>query len=457
VPISESPSLPAARLPDLTDAEVAQCRAELSAAGVRVLVGSLVDMAGVARAKTVPLRRAGDFHRAGMGASPTWNVFCIDNTIAFTDRLGAVGDLRLRADLEAARPIGDGCAWAPAELFDQDGEPSPGCARGRLRRVQAAAAEAGLTVSVGHELEFALTDADGAALPDRRWQPYGLGPVVERARFVAELTETLEDAGVGVEQVHAEYGTGQFEVSLSRSDPLASADRVVLARLLIGRVARQYGLLVSFSPLPFGGGAGNGAHLHLSLARDGVPLFSGGDGPHGLTEQGAAALGGIVAGLPGTLAVLGGSVLSPARLGPGRWAGAFACWGLENREAAVRLLAATRGNPHGANVEVKCGDPSANVHLATATALGLVLDGIARSAQLPPEVRVDPAKDPSAVRLPATQGAALDALADSEIARAVLGEEIVEATLAVRRYELRTYGELPVDALAERFRFAWSS
>ena len=52
MPISESPSLPAARLPELTDAEVAQTRAELSAAGVRVLVGSIVDMAGVARAKT---------------------------------------------------------------------------------------------------------------------------------------------------------------------------------------------------------------------------------------------------------------------------------------------------------------------------------------------------------------------------------------------------------------------
>jgi glutamine synthetase len=457
VPIGESLSLPAARLPVLADSEVAQVRAELTAAGVRVLIGSIVDMAGVARAKTVPLRRAGDFHRAGMGASPTWNVFCIDNTIAFTERLGVVGDLRLRADLEAVRPVGGGCAWAPAELFEQDGEPSPQCARGRLRAVVAAAAAAGLTVRAGHELEFTLTDADGGALPERRWQPYGLGPLLERDGFVVELTDALEEAGVGVEQVHAEYGPGQFEVSLSPSDPLASADQVVLARLVTGRVSRAYGLLASFSPLPFGGGAGNGAHLHLSWERDGVPLLSGGDGPHGLTAGGAAALGGIVAGLPGTLAVFGGSVLSPARLAPGLWSGAFACWGLENREAAVRLLAATRGNPHGASVEVKCGDPSANVYLATATALGLALDGIARGAALPAEVRRDPARDPSAVRLPATQGAVLNAFADSATARTLLGERIVEATLAVRRYEQRTYGELPVPDLAERFRFAWSS
>ncbi|MEE4542433.1 glutamine synthetase family protein [Streptomyces sp. V4-01] len=453
----EAPPPPAVRLPVLPDSDLAQYRAELTAAGARVLIGSVVDMAGVARAKTVPVRRAGDFHRAGMGASPTWNVFCIDNTIAFTEQLGVVGDLRLRADLEAVRAVGGGYAWAPAELFGQDGDPSPQCARGRLRAVLAETAAAGLTAKVGHELEFTLTDADGGALPERRWQPYGLGPVLERDGFVADLTDALEEVGVGVEQVHAEFGCGQFEVSLSPADPLASADRVVLARLVIGRVTRGYGLLASFSPLPFGGGAGNGAHLHLSWERDGVPLLSGGDGPRGLTAEGAAALGGIVAGLPGTLAVFGGSVLSPARLAPGRWSGAFACWGLENREAAVRLAAAGRGTPHGANVEVKCGDPSANVYLATATALGLALDGVARDMPLPPEVRVDPAADPSAVRLPATQGAVLDAFEDSATARGILGEPIVAATLAVRRYEQRTYGEVPVDDLAERFRFAWSS
>jgi glutamine synthetase len=450
VPISDP-------LPVLTDAEVSRLLAELTDSGVRVLVGSVSDMAGVARAKTVPLRRAGAFHTAGMGASPSWNVFCADNAIAFTDRLGVVGDLRLRADLDAARVIGGGYAWAPAEFFGQDGEPSAGCARGRLRTVQARAEAAGLAAKVGHELEFTLTDGDGRALPERHWQAYGLGAALGRGAFLAELADALDSAGVPVEQMHAEYGIGQFEVSLSPADPLRSADDVVLARLLIGRVAREQGMLVSFSPLPFDGGAGNGAHLHLSLERDGLPLLSGGEGPHGLTEEGAAAVAGILDGLPGTLGVFAGSLLSPARLRPGKWSGAFACWGLENREAAVRLVAAGRGNPHGAHVELKCGDPSANVYLATAALLGLAADGISRKAVLSAEVRVNPVQDPSAERLPDTQAAALEALAGSATARAVLGEEIVAALLAVRHHELRTYGGLGTAEVAERFRFAWSS
>jgi glutamine synthetase len=443
-------------MPVLTGAELTARLADLTGSGVRVLVGSVVDMAGVARAKTVPLRRAAAFHAAGMGASPSWNVFCADAAVAFTDRLGVVGDLRLRADLTAARVVGGGYAWAPAEFFDQDGMPSAPCARGQLRRVQAAAEAAGLTATVGHELEFALTDADGQRLPERHWQPYGLGAVLERGGFAADLTGALEDVGLPVEQLHAEYGTGQFEVSLAPDDPLASADGVVLARLVTGRVAREHGLLVSFSPLPFAGGTGNGAHLHLSLARDGVPLLSGGDGPHGLTPQGAAAIGGIVQGLPGTLGVFAGSVLSSSRLQPGKWSGAFACWGLENREAAVRLVAATRGTPHGANVELKCGDPSANVYLATATLLGLALDGIGRGTELPPEVRVNPVRDPAAVRLPETQDAVLEALAASETAYRILGDEIMAALLAVRRHELSTYGATGIGDLADRFRFAWT-
>lgn len=445
------------RLALLDDGRLAQYRAELGAAGVRVLVGSVVDMAGVARAKSVPLRRAADFHRAGMGASPTWNVFCIDNTIARSERLGAVGDLRLRADLTAARALGDGYAWAPAEVFGQDGEPSPGCARGRLRRVQAAAEASGLAALMGHEIEFVLTDDEGHALDERRWQPYGLGPLLDHGSFADELTAELEETGAPVEQLHAEFGTGQFEVSLSPGEPLESADRVVLARLVIARVARRHGMLVSFSPLPFAGGVGNGAHMHVSLTRDGEPLLSGGSGPHGLTAEGACAIGGLVDGLPGAVAVLAGSVLSPGRLQPGLWAGAFACWGLENREAAVRLLAAGPANPHGASVEVKCGDPSANVYLAAAVVLGLALDGVEREAALPEEVRVDPARDPRAVRLPAGQGAALDALDASPAVRGILGEDVVEALLTVRRHEQRAYGELVPAMLTERFRFAWSS
>jgi Aminotransferase class-III len=64
------------------DAGIARRTAELRADGVELVAGSVTDLAGVTRAKYVPLRRLEAFQRAGMGVSPSWSVFCVDSGIA---------------------------------------------------------------------------------------------------------------------------------------------------------------------------------------------------------------------------------------------------------------------------------------------------------------------------------------------------------------------------------------
>jgi glutamine synthetase len=446
-------------LPVPTEGALEAARDRLRSADVRLVAGSVVNTSGIVLAKTVSPDRLAAFAGAGLGASPTWNVFCIDGGIAFTPDLGVVGDMRLRLDLDALTVLDGGLAWAPTELFDQAGEPLPIDPRGRLRRVQHEVEAAGLGVQVGHELEFVVTAADGSAFPRPAWTPYGLGPVLDHEAFLADVMSGAAAAGIPLEQLHAEYVPGQFEFSLPPAEPLAAADAVVLSRLLVSRIARRHGLLVSFSPFPFAGGGGNGAHIHFSFSRSGDSLFSGGDGPYGITRDGGAAIGGLVAALPGLLAVLGGSVLSGARLRPGFWSGAFACWGRENREAAVRFLEGTPGNPHGANVEVKPVDPSANPYLASAAVLGAALDGIRAGSALPEEVTQNPldvAAERGIAQLPSELGPTLEAFAGSADAARILGPEIVAAVLAVRGWELEHYGEVPADDLPARFRFAWS-
>ena len=428
--------------------------------GVRVVLGTAVDLSGVTRAKGVPVERVAAFVRNGMGASPSWNVFCVDLGIAFTPDLGVTGDLRLRLDPTRLTVVDDGVAWAPVSMQEQDGGEFPGCARTRLAQVADRARAAGLDPLTGAELEFVLVTPDGGARPRGAWQGYGVRSALDVAPFLTDLAARFAEAGVPLEQLHAEYGADQFEVSLAPDDPLLTADRTVLARILIGRAAARHGLGVSFSPVPFAGGAGNGAHLHLSLSDADGPLFSGSAGPHGLTDRGAAAVAGIVEGLPDVQGVLAGSVLSPLRLKPGNWAGAFACWGLENREAAVRLIGATGGNPHGANVELKAIDGSANPYLAGAVLVGLALDGIERGLALPDEVAVDPATlpepDQRRLALHRTQTAALDALDASARARRLLGDSVVDGTLAVRRYEHATYGAADPEDVAAAFRLVFS-
>ncbi|WP_104137751.1 glutamine synthetase family protein [Arthrobacter sp. ZGTC131] len=445
------------------ESAVVRAQRELQDAGVRTVIGTVVNASGVTLAKSVPLARLGIFHHSGMGAAPVWHVFAIDGGIAFTDTITPVGDMRLKIDIAGLRVLPGGRAWAPANLFEQDGAASPACARGILADVEGRLDAAGYRALVGHELEFFLVSPDGSALENTPWVPYGATGLLDRSELLEDLLSAMNQAGLPIEQIHAEYGRNQFEFSLPPASPVHAADTAVFAKVIVGIVARAHGMQASFSPLPFAGAVGNGAHQHLSLQTNGMSLFSGGSGPHGISHEGGAAIGGIIEGLPDIQGFLTGSVLSGSRLAPGTWSGAYLCWGLENREASVRFLNEGESNPHGPNVEVKIIDPSANVYLASAAILALALDGIRSGRELPGEIPGDPARlsederHRANVRLLSDSPAAIiDTLDKSRLARGLLGDAIVDATVAVRRYEQRTSAELAPDALAERFRLAWS-
>src|SRR6266511_2335241 len=305
-----------AQLPALSAADATTRTSSLREKGARILRGTFVDSAGVLRAKQVPIERAPVFHSPGLGASPVWVIFCADDGIVFTPNFGVVGDMRLRADLDAAVSLADGSAWAPTELADQDGQPLAFCPRGTLRRQQAAAEADGLEILAATEIEFVAFDATGARVAGRGGPAYGLAPLLEHAAFVDDVHRDFDHA----------------ELSVAPAAPLQAADANVLARVLLCRAGRRHGLRLSFCPRPLASGVGNGAHVHLSFRRAGAPLLSGGPGPHGLTEDGAAVMGGLVRWLPEVIGALAPSLLSGLRLQPAHWSGAFACWGLENRE-----------------------------------------------------------------------------------------------------------------------------
>lgn len=438
---------------------------DLTAQQVTTVIGTVWNPNGLLLAKTVPVQRADAFAETGLGASPTWHGFTIDQGgIAITDAISPIGDLRLRIDGGAVRVLGDGLAWAPAWFVTQDGGPVAECGRSTLARVEEDLRRAGLTALVGHELEFQLAAADGSPLPRTGWAPYSLAGVLQHEDFIGELYRAAGRAGLEIQQLHAEYAMRQFEFSLQPQTPVAAADSLALARLLVQRAAHATGHAVSFSPKPQAHDAGNGAHQHFSLSRDGSPLFSGGDGPHGLTPDGAAAIGRVVGLLPELQAVFAGSILSATRMAPGTWAGAHAAWGLENREVAVRLIAATAGNPDGANVEVKIIDPSASGYIASAAVLAAMVEGIEQGTPLPPEADRDPAAMTEDERAAAgiavltdDQRTALDRLDASRSVRSLLGDPLVDAIVAGRRHEAEHYGDLSRDELAERFRFAWGA
>lgn len=450
-------------------ARAAERAAELSAAGVAGVALSWVDTAGIGRVKTVPvalLERAATW---GVGMSPVFDTFLADDSIVATGVLGGPdGDLRLFPDLDhlvalAGQP---GWAWAPVDRITQDGARHPACTRTRLRHAVASAAEEGLSFRAAVEVEFALGLASAphpAFVPACLGPAYGMVRLVEQGDFGADLLRALAAEQVEVDQLHPEYATGQYEVSVAAADPVAAADRSVLVRETIRAVAQRHGLRASFAPAVLTGGVGNGGHLHLSVWRDGRNLHAGGDGPLDLTAEAGGFLAGIVERLPALAALLTPSPSSYLRMQPSHWAGVYAAWGHENREAAVRVVTGMVGDrDRAANLEVKCVDLAANPYLALAGVLAAGLDGLRRRLEPGPPVSGDPAALDDAERqrrgirrLPAALPDAVAAFAASGLLRDALGDVLADAVLAVRRGEHdRVHGMSP-EAVAEAYRWVY--
>jgi glutamine synthetase len=441
--------------------------AELAGHGVQGVVLSWVDTAGIDRVKTIPVAALERAVAWGVGMSPVFDTFLADDSIVATDVLGGPdGDLRLFPDLDrlvalAGQP---GWAWAPVDRITQDGEVHPACTRSRLRHLVDAAAAEGLTFQASVEVEFALGVAgEPGFVPACAGPAYGMTRLVEQSRFCADLLRALGAEGVPVDQLHPEYAAGQYEVSVGAADPVAAADRSVLVRQTIRAVAQEYGLRASFAPAVLAGGVGNGGHLHVSVWRDGRNLHGGGDGPVGMTAEAAGFLAGVLDQLPALAALLTPSPTSYLRMQPSHWAGVYAAWGHENREAALRAVTGMVGNrDRAANLEVKCVDLAANPYLAFTGVLAAGLDGLRRGLRPPEPVRGDPAALDAAelaergiARLPESLPVAIEAFEKSGLLRDTLGDVLADAVLAVRRGEDARVRDLSADAVAEAYRWVY--
>ena len=405
---------------------------------------TFIDLSGAARVKAVPLTGLARVAAAGVGFSPVIDAFTSAGGIDAASPLDKPdGDLRMVPDLDALAvlPAPEGWAWAPGDRFHQDGTVYAGCQRSFARAQLAAGLDQGISALMAFEVEWMVGRDCEDFQPAVGGTGYGLSRFLGAPDYVRDVLDSLEAAGVRVEQIHPEYGPGQFEVSVAAQDPVSAADTNVLVKLIISAVTARHGMRASFAPAVLTDNVGNGGHLHASFWQDGRNLLAGGDGRYGLTERGESILASLLASLPALLAIGAPTPGSYLRLQPSRWAGAYQVWGKENREAALRFIEARASDPGSANAELKCFDSSANPYLLTGAIMAVALAGAGRAARLPAEFSGDPGapghpQAQQAARLPATLGEALKALEASDELRAAAGEHLFSAFAASRRAEI---------------------
>ena len=190
-----------------------------------------------------------------------------------------------------------------------------------------------------------------------------------------EMVYALNDIGIVVEAHHHEVGTaGQAEIDMEFAPLLQMSDHFAWYKYIVRNVAKEAGKTVTFMPKPVFNDNGSGMHTHMSLWKDGNPLFAG-DGYAGLSDLAMHAIAGVLKHAGAILAFAAPTSNSYRRLVPGFEAPVNLAYSQRNRSAAVRIPMYSP-NPKAKRLEFRCPDPTCNGYLTFSAMLMAALDGI---------------------------------------------------------------------------------
>jgi glutamine synthetase len=181
-----------------------------------------------------------------------------------------------------------------------------------------------------------------------------------------------------------------------------------------------------------------------------------------VSEAAGRFAAGVVRHMPGLLALTAPSPVSYLRLLPHHWSAAYACLGLRNREAALRICPIVMrpgADPaRQANIEYRAADATANPYLALAVILSAGLAGLRQQLPLPPLLNGDPSALDEAARerlgvhrLPESLPAALDAFLADPVMAVTIPAVLRDCHAAVKRKELELVADLTPEELCRRY------
>jgi glutamine synthetase len=339
--------------------------------------------------------------------------------------------------------------WRPGSLVARmlcdvrlpDGTPFPGDSRYALRRVLAQAAELGLMLQVGTEIEFFLFAEQGdpskPPVPLDQGAYFDLTPLDDGSDFRRRTIEYLEQMGIPVKASHHEVAPSQHEIKLTHTDALSMADAVTTFKLAVKEVAREQGVFATFMPKPLEHESGSGMHVHLSLFEGERNVFFDQDDEAPLSRVGRAFLAGVLAHAPELTAVTNQWVNSYKRLAGGFEAPEHISWTRHSRSALVRVPSSRPDREASARIELRSPDSACNPYLCFALVLAAGLRGIERGYQLGAEASTDCA--PGALPLPEDLREAVGLFESSELVHETLGDRLCESYVRNKRREWDEY------------------
>ncbi|MEP6909742.1 MAG: glutamine synthetase family protein [Actinomycetota bacterium] len=345
------------------------------------------------------------------------------------------------------------------DVVTPDGEPYDGDPRYVLRRALERMKSMGFeTFNVGPELEYFLFKDDKGTETLDEGGYFAMTTLDAASELRQETVRGLEQMGIPVEYVHHEVGPSQHEIDIRFAPALEMADHTLTYRLIVKEIAKKAGFHATFMPKPIFGENGSGMHTHQSLFNDGRNAFFDADDEWNLSEVGKAFIAGQLRHAREISAVFAQWVNSYKRLVPGYEAPVYVAWSRRNRSALIRIPLYKPGSEQATRAEIRCPDPACNPYLTFAALLHAGLEGIEQGYELPDPMETnlyhltaEQRKERGIVSLPETLGEAIDALAESELAKKALGPHIFDRYVELKRKEWDEYRVQLTDWERERY------
>src|SRR5690349_15278793 len=319
------------------------------------------------------------------------------------------GDFVFRPDLDTLRrvPWLERTALCVADLEWVDGTPVAASPRQILRRQLARLAERGWHANVGSELEFMLFRDSYHQAREKRYHDlvtanaYNVDYSILGTTMVEDVIRPIRlgmaGAGIRVEDSKGECNFGQHEVNFRYSDALAMADNHSIYKNGAKEIAYLHGCALSFMA-KYDEREGNSCHIHMSLWDADGSLSPGEDG-HGYSQVFEHFIAGQLAA---------------------------------TRERASFFA------------------PNGNPYLAFSAMIAAGLHGIDGELALEPAYPGNAYDADGKPRLPTSLHESIALLEGSQIARAALGDDVVDHYLHYARTEQRSFEAAVTDW--ERFR-----
>src|SRR5438067_35793 len=361
------------------------------------------------------------------------------------------GDFVLQPDLATLRklPWLDGTALVLCDVGWEDGSPVVASPRQVLRAQVERARGAGYEPMVGSELEFYLlreSYEEAHAKHYRDLTPsvsyildYHILATTFDEQLIRQIRLAMQGAGIAVESSKGEAWPGQQEINFRYSDALTMADGHAIYKNGAKEMAHQNGCSITFMAKPDHTWIGSSCHIHASLWQDGENAFAG------ESEAFRGFLAGWIACAKELALFLAPTINSYKRYAAGSWAPTTLAWGHDNRTCGFRIV----GHGRSQRVETRIPGGDVNPYLAFAALIAAGLYGIENGLELPPALEGN-AYESDAERFPGSLREAVAALEQGTMARAALGDEVVDHYLNYARTEQELFDKVVTSYERER-------